>query len=69
MAFSAVDDVWEARTPKTDAAAVVSEVGEAAAQVDSVNALTRAQKLRDSSAQAIAMLAVARVVASSGLDR
>lgn len=69
MAFSAVDDVWEARTPKTDAAAVVTEVGEAAAQVDSLNALTRAQKLRDSSAQAIAMLAVARVVASSGLDR
>jgi hypothetical protein len=68
MAFSAVDDVWDARTPKTDAAAVVQEVGEAAAQVDSVNALTRAQKLRDSSAQAIAMLAVARVVASSGLN-
>jgi hypothetical protein len=45
----------------------VEEVGEAAAQVDSLNALERAQKLRDSSAQAIAMLAVARVVAGNGL--
>ncbi|HSM86093.1 MAG TPA: hypothetical protein VLT16_08080, partial [Candidatus Limnocylindrales bacterium] len=67
IAFSAVDDAWDARTPKIDAAALVQEVGEAAAQVDSLNALARAQKLRDSSAQAIAMLAVARVVASNGL--
>ena len=44
-------------------------VREAAAQVDSLNALARAQKLRDSSAQAIAMLAVARVVASNGVTR
>lgn len=48
-------------------ASVVQEVGEAAAQVDSMNALVRAQKLHDSSAQAIAMLAVARVVASNGI--
>lgn len=67
IAFSAVDEAWDARTPKIDAAALVQEVGEAAAQVDSLNALARAQKLRDSSAQAIAMLAVARVVASNGL--
>jgi hypothetical protein len=67
MAFSAADEVWDARTPETNAAAVVQEISEAAAQVDSVSALTRAQKLRDSSAQAIAMLAVARVVASNGL--
>jgi len=67
MAFSAVDEVWEARTPEMNAAAVVQEISEAAAQVDSLNALTRAQKLRDSSAQAIAMLAVARVVASNGV--
>jgi hypothetical protein len=52
-----------------NAAAVVQEISEAAAQVDSLNALTRAQKLRDSSAQAIAMLAVARVVASNGVTR
>lgn len=69
MAFSAVDEAWEARTPEKNVAAVVQEVGEAAAQVDSMNALVRAQKLRDSSAQAIAMLAVARVVASNGIMR
>lgn len=69
MAFAAVDEVWDARTPEQNAAAVVQEVSEAAAQIDSVNALTRAQKLRESSAQAIAMLAVARVVAGAGLAR
>ncbi len=69
VAFSAADEVWDARTPKTDAAAIVQEISEAAAQVDSVNALTRAQKLRDSSAQAIAMLAVARVVASNAVAK
>ena len=69
MAFSAADEVWDARTPDVNAAAVVQEISEAAAQVDSVNALTRAQKLRDSSAQAIAMLAVARVVASNGVTK
>jgi hypothetical protein len=69
MAFSAVDEVWDARTPEANAAAVVQEISEAAAQVDSLNALTRAQKLHDSSAQAIAMLAVARVVGSNGVTR
>jgi hypothetical protein len=69
MAFSAADEAWEARTPETNAAALVQEISEAAAQVDSVNALTRAQKLHDSSAQAIAMLAVARVVGSNGVTR
>ena len=67
MAFAAVDEVWEARTPEQNTAAVVEEVSEAAAEVDSVNALTRAQALRDPSAQAIAMLAVARVVAGTGI--
>jgi hypothetical protein len=69
IAFSAADEVWDARTPAENAAAVVQEISEAAAQVDSLNALTRAQKLRDSSARAIAMLAVARVVASNGVTR
>lgn len=69
MAFSAADEVWDARTPETNAPAIVQEISEAAAQVDSLNALSRAQKLRDSSAQAIAMLAVARVVASNGITR
>lgn len=90
VAFSAADEVWDARSEqagpaasaqpadataksnvvsKTDAASVVQEISEAAAQVDSVNALSRAQKLRDSSAQAISMLAVARVVASNGVAK
>jgi len=69
MAFAAVNEAWDARTPQTDTPAVVQEVGEAAAQVNSLNALTRAQGLRDSSAQAIAMLAVARVVASNGITQ
>jgi len=69
MAFAAVDEVWEQRTPEQDTAAVVEEVSEAAAEVDSVNALIRAQKLRDPSAQAIGMLAVARVVAGTGIAR
>ncbi|HKR94361.1 MAG TPA: hypothetical protein VJW55_03315 [Candidatus Angelobacter sp.] len=69
MAFSAADEVWDARTPEMNAAAVVQEISEAAAQVDSLNALARAQKLHDSSAQAISMLAVARVVASNGITK
>lgn len=67
MAFSAVDEAWDARTAESDTAAVVQEVGEAAAQSGSIEALQRAQKLHDNSAQAIAMLAVARVVASNGV--
>lgn len=63
MAFDAVDKVWDGRRPEQNTAAVVEEVSEAAAQIDPVDALLRAQKLRDPAAQAIAMLAVARVVA------
>jgi hypothetical protein len=71
MAFVAADDAWDSRTQENNAennaVGVVQEVGEAAAQVDSVNALERAQKLRDPTAQAITMLAIARVVAGRGL--
>ncbi len=64
IAYSSVDEVWSERaTSKTSAPAVVEEVGEAAAQVDPVAALQRAQRLQDPSAEAISMLAVARVVA------
>jgi hypothetical protein len=63
IAFSAVDNVWSGRTPENNAAAVVEEVSEAAAQVNPVTALQRSQHLQDPSAQAISMLAVARVVA------
>jgi hypothetical protein len=62
IAFSAVDNVWSKRTPENNAAAVVEEVSEAAAQVNPVTALQRSQHLQDPSAQAISMLAVARVV-------
>lgn len=62
MAYSAVEQVWSDRSPQKNVAAVVEEVSEAAAQVDAVKALQRAQGLQDPSAQAIAMLAVARVV-------
>lgn len=63
MAFSALNDVWDNRSQQKDAPAVVEEVSEAAAQVDPIDALKRAQRLQDPSAQAIGMLAVARVVA------
>ena len=66
IAFSSLDAVWSDRASlKTSAAAVVEEVSEAAAQVDAVEALQRSQKLQDPSAQAISMLAVARVVVGS----
>lgn len=63
MAFSSLDEVWTNRaSQKTGAPAVVEEVSEAAAQVDPVEALQRSQRLQDPSAEAISMLAVARVV-------
>ena len=64
MAFSAADEVWDKRAEQHDAVGVIEEVCEAAAQVDAVRALRRAQGLQDASAQAIGMLAVARVVDS-----
>lgn len=62
LAFSTLEDVWSDRA-KIDAPAVIEEVSEAAAQVDPVDALKRAQRLQDPSASAIGMIAVARVVA------
>jgi hypothetical protein len=69
MAYAAVDEAWDARNAEANPAALVQEVSEAAAQVDPVNALERAQRLRDPTAQALAMLAVARVVASNSMGR
>lgn len=68
MAFSALNDVWDNRVKQKDAPAVIEEVSEAAAQVDAIDALKRAQRLQDPSAQAISMLAVARVVAGQQND-
>ena len=63
IAYSALEDVWSHRADSgMDAPAVVEEVNEAAAQVNPLTALQRAQKLSDPSAQAISMLAVARTV-------
>ena len=63
IAFASVDEVWADRASSgVDAAEVVQEVSDAAAQVDSVAALQRSQRLQDPSAEAISMLAVARVV-------
>ena len=64
IAFSALDKVWDDRSSTKDAPAVVQEVSEAAAQVDPVDALKRAQQLSDKTAQAIGMIAVARVASS-----
>jgi hypothetical protein len=62
MAFSAADEVWAKRTPQSKSNEVIEEVSEAAAHVDPIAALGRSQKLQDPTAQAISMLAVARVV-------
>lgn len=63
IAFSSLDEVWSARAKlNTSAPDVVEEVSEAAAQVDPIEALQRSQRLQDPSAEAISMLAVARVV-------
>lgn len=66
IAFSSLDEVWSSRASlSTSAPAVVQEVSEAAAQIDPTQALQRAQRLQDPSAEAIGMLAVARVVVGS----
>jgi hypothetical protein len=64
IAFGALDDLWKERESHPDVHAVIQEVSEAAAQVDPVAALRSTQQLADPAAQAIGMVAVARVVAS-----
>jgi hypothetical protein len=66
VAFSATDEAWSQRSDVQNAPSMVSEVCDAAAQVNSLKALARAQKLSDPTAQAIGMISVARVVASKG---
>jgi hypothetical protein len=68
IAFSAADEVWANRAKNANAPAVIEEISEAAAHVNAVDALQRAQKLQDPTAQAIGMLAVARVVAGGASD-
>jgi hypothetical protein len=57
-----MEELWKSRGSGGEAQALVEEVSEAAAHVDAVAALARAQQLPDPTAQAISMLAVARVV-------
>lgn len=64
LAFSSLNTVWREREQVHNASAVVEEVSEAAAQVNSQDALQRTQQLDDPAAEAIGMIAVARVVAS-----
>lgn len=66
IAFSAVDEAWSQRESIKNASGMVEEVSEAAAHVDAVDALRRAQGLQDPTAQALGMIAVARV--ASGRD-
>jgi len=63
LAFSSLNSVWSDRGSVRNAPGVVQEVSEAAAQVDSIDALRRTRGLDDTTAQAIGMLSVARVVA------
>jgi hypothetical protein len=64
LAFSSLNIVWSERDNSHNVGDVVQEVSEAAAQVDSIDALRRTRGLDDTAAQAIGMIAVARVVAS-----
>lgn len=61
-AFGALNDVWSDRLPGLNVAGLIDEVTEAAANVDPVEALKRAQRLQDSSAQALSMIAVAHTI-------
>ena len=67
IAFTAADESWANRSDEDNLAPLIQEVCEAAAQVDPVAALSRAQRLQDPTEQAIGMLAVARVVSSKDL--
>jgi hypothetical protein len=64
IAFSSLNAMWGGRESERNAQSIVREVCEAAAQVDALDALRRAEQLDDLAAQAIGMIAVARVVAS-----
>jgi hypothetical protein len=65
LAFSSLNAVWSDRQGVRDAAEIVQEVSEAAAQVNSMDALQRARGLDDTAAQAIGMISVARVVSGN----
>ena len=62
VAFSALNDVWSNQLPGIDVPSIISEVSQAAANIDPVAALQRAQRLQDNSSQALSMIAIAQTV-------
>ena len=62
IAFGAINELWSNQLPGVNVPALIEEVSEAAATSDPVAALEQAQRLQDTSAQAISMVAVAQVV-------
>ena len=72
IAFDSANEAWAKRNlGQVDygkrAASLIEEVSEAAALIDPIDALRRAQRMQESSAQAIGMIAVARVVMTKDL--
>jgi hypothetical protein len=67
MAYSALDEAWQSHPEMKNLAATIEEVCEAAAQVDHLDALKRAEHLGAPAEQAIGMLAVARTVYGKSL--
>ncbi len=62
-AFAALNEAWSQHRPGEDVVGMVEEVSQAAAHVDPVQALSRAQKLLlETPAQAVSMLTIAQVV-------
>jgi hypothetical protein len=62
IAFTALNDVWSNQLPGIDVPSIIGEVSQAAANVDPVAALQRAQRLQDNSSQALSMIAIAQTV-------
>jgi hypothetical protein len=62
VAFNALNDVWSDQLPGIDVPSIIGEVSQAAANVDPVAALQRAQRLQDNSSQALSMIAIAQTV-------
>lgn len=62
QAFDALQDLWNSDSSNSDAVPVLDEVVQAAAHINVVQTLSRAQALPDPTAQALAMLTVAQVV-------
>lgn len=60
-AFNAVQELWNSAPASADAVPVLNEVVDAAAKVDIVQTLSRAQNLTEPTARALALLTLARI--------